>query len=204
MNRKAIVAVGLSALLWLSACGGTKNEPAQVAASAEKVAEPAADPGAPSSTETTAAPVTSTTATLPSDPPLGPTGPTDAVGPSDADFIAAGNALCAKFNAQAESVAQPTDPTPAAVGGYLDSLLALFRQQVGELRALPPSPGLAGPWTAILTTLDAEGAEIESAVARLKAGDASAMRDIGTNVTEGINSQFDAIGMTTCGSESGE
>jgi hypothetical protein len=197
MNRKMIVAVGLSALLCLSACGSTKKEADQVSASAEKAAEPASDTSAPASTDTTAAPTTSTTATPTTAAPS--TGPADA---TDAAFIAQGNALCAKFNDQADSVAQPTDTTPEAIGAYLDGLLTLYRQQVGQMKALTPSPTLAGQWAGILTTLDAEGAKIESAVTRLKAGDTSAMNDLSPSSTDDINAQFDAIGMTTCGSAS--
>ena len=200
MTRRTIVAVGVSALLCLStACGGSAKK--EVVASAEKASEPAETTvsTAPTTSQTSTRSSTSTTAD--SSPVTGAPAPTPSG--SDAAFVAKANALCQKFNDQSSAVEQPTATTPAALGAYLDSLLTLFHQQVGELKTLTPPSAMADRWASILVLVDAEEAKIVALVPRLKAGDQSALAELQSTSSDGINAQFDALGMTTCGSESG-
>ncbi len=126
-----------------------------------------------------------------------------AAGSSDADFAAQGNALCAKFNDQVAAVPQPTATTPAALGAYLDQALTLLDQQIAELKALTPPASASQAWTKVVPTIEAEQAQIKALVPRLKAGDTAAISEMQSISSDDINSQFDALGMTTCGSGSG-
>ena len=51
--------------------------------------------------------------------------------------------------------------------------------------------------------IDAQQVQIKALVARLKAGDTTALSQMQALSSDDINSQFDALGMTTCGSGSG-
>ena len=198
--KRTTVAVILCALLTVAgACGSSKKDTTATgdAASAEKPSETtvstASTDTTKASTTTTKAASTSTTAS--SGAP--------ASGSYDADFAAQANALCSKFNDQIAAVPQPTATTPAALGAYLDQALALLDQQIGELKVLTPPASATQAWAKVLQTIDAEQTQIKALIPRLKAGDTTAITEMQGISSDDINSQFDALGMTTCGSGSG-
>ena len=196
--KRTTVAIILCALLGVAgACGSSKKDTTATegaAASAEKPSEttvstaPSGSTGS-STTSTTAASTTTTAAAV------APAG-----GSTDEAFAAQGNALCKKFNDQVAAVPQPTATTPAALGAYLDQAVALLDQQIAELRALTPPASASAAWAKVLQTIDAERAQIQAVIPRLKAGDATAINEMQAISSDDINSQFDALGMTTCGS----
>ena len=199
--KRTTVAVILCALLAVAgACGSSKKDTTATgdAASAEKPSETtvstASTDTTKASTTTTKAASTSTTASSSGAP---------ASGSYDADFAAQANALCSKFNDQIAAVPQPTATTPAALGAYLDQALALLDQQIGELKVLTPPASASQAWAKVLQTIDAEQTQIKALIPRLKAGDTTAITEMQGISSDDINSQFDALGMTTCGSGSG-
>jgi hypothetical protein len=197
--KRTTVAVILCALLAVAgACGSSKKDTTATegAASAEKPSETTvstATPTTPEPTTTTTAPTTSTTTAS----------ATPVAGSSEADFAAQANALCSKFNDQVAAVPQPTETTPAALGAYLDQALSLLDQQITELKALTPPASVSPAWSKVLQTIEAEQAQIKALVPKLKAGDTAAISQMQSISSDDINSQFDALGMTTCGSGSG-
>ncbi len=154
-----------------------------------------------STTSTSAASGSSTTTAAPST--TASTVGAGASGATAAEFAAQANALCAKFDGQIAAVAQPTETTPAALGAYLDQALTLLDQQIAELKALSPPASVSTAWAKILQTIDAEQVQIEALIPRLKSGDATAITAMQAISSDDINAQFDALGMTTCGSGSG-
>jgi len=198
--KRTTMAVILCALLAVAgACGSSKKDTTATegaAASAEKPSETTE----PTTTSTTVAPTATTTA--PTTSTTAASG-TPAAGSDGADFANQANALCARFNDQVAAVPQPTVTTPAALGAYLDTALSLLDQQIAELKALTPPASISPAWTKVLQTIEAEQAQIKALVPKLKAGDTAAISQMQSISSDDINSQFDALGMTTCGSGSG-
>jgi hypothetical protein len=182
---------------------------------------PKANPGGPVgpsvttlSTGTTAASTSTTSA--PGSTAGSTTTPTTAAtgtsGTTLAAFDAAANAVCKKYSNLEAKVPSPdiggsTTPTAAQMqqaAAALSQVVALAQQETVDLRAVPrPAAESAKILAAIKANLDPVPA-VTTAIAELKAGNFAAAESTLDKVdSTNIDKQFDALGLKTCGSESG-
>ncbi len=196
--KRTMTAVGMAALLLLGTACSTSNAhsvDSGASASAEKPAELPAD-----TSSTTASEDPSSTTSPTSAASSSTTTPSTVTMSSEAEFISKINSMCIRFNDEGSALAQPTSTAPEAIGAYFDQALALFSQQVDQMKTLTPPPSLAAPWAKIIQAVDAQVARIQQYIPRLRAGDTTALQEMQNLSDDDVNAQFDAIGASDCGS----
>jgi hypothetical protein len=146
------------------------------------------DPSSSSATAATAAPTTGA--------------PTTTTTPAviKADYVQQANALCAEMNQKVKAL--PLYSTDAAVvAGEMEKGIAIVRDTLARLRALPMPAGDEATLEAYHAAIEANAAKADEVVAALRSGDGSRMAaadDALQADTKKVNAMATAYGETEC------
>lgn len=135
-----------------------------------------------------------------------PTSTTTSAGAAKATFLAQGNALCATMNQRSAAlgtVLQDPNSTPEQIATALDQSAAIVDESVAGLRALAQPPGDEAQLAAMYAGVDQLSATITQMSAAVRALDQATFSSLNDQLqaqTDTVNAEFNAYGLTTCGS----
>lgn len=122
-------------------------------------------------------------------------------GPSKAEYIAQGDALCVGVRHQLDAIPAPS--TATQIAAYLDRSLAINRGMLARLRSLTPPPGDEQAVRKVLSDFDGILAKGKSAEATAASGDDTAtdvaIKELAMSV-EKAGAEARAYGFKSCGS----
>ena len=176
MTRRLLIAA-LAAAIGLSACGG----PSEKKAAGVEV------------TTTTLAPTTTTTA---------PTTTTTKPAITKAAFVTQANAICKVMNDKSNALADPGEDIAKMTVGF-EQQKQIMIDALAQLRALPNPAGQEAAIEAIWAKVDTVVAEVDQAIAALKAGNLQKFMTLANQLdkdTNAANAASNAYGLTVCGS----
>lgn len=127
--------------------------------------------------------------------------------PSKASYIVKANALCAAYNLKVKALGEPVTGAGAqATGVYLGKAAALSAEETAKLQALPTPKGDKDTLVGLYARQASQVSELKAAVKALGANDTVSAEDSIKQLTDsgpGLDKDFDAYGLTACGSQSG-
>lgn len=127
--------------------------------------------------------------------------------PSKAGYIVKANALCAAYNLKVKALGEPVAGAGAkATGVYLGKAAVLSAEETTKLQALKTPKGDKDTLAGLYARQASQVSELKAAVKALGANDTvSAEASIKQLTDSGpqLDKDFDAYGLTACGSQSG-
>lgn len=122
---------------------------------------------------------------------------------SDAEFLAAGNAICAEMNASIAAIAESDGSAAAAdVSVRLEQTVEITATALAELRALPQPAGEGEQLTKLYADVEDLASLISQMGAAYVAGDQVELAEIqaaGQSLSQQVNADYIAFGLDTCG-----
>jgi hypothetical protein len=127
--------------------------------------------------------------------------------PSKASYDKQANAICQTFNSKLKSVGSAISSSSSGtqVASALTDAISVAEQGSAKLEALPKPSGDNTALNKAYAAQDAQVTQMKQLVAAIKQNDAAKAQstEAALNASnDPLNAQFDALGLTTCGSGS--
>jgi hypothetical protein len=129
-----------------------------------------------------------------------------ASGPTRAEFDTKANGVCAGYNFQEKALGPVDSSDTKALAAYLGEVAALGQAESSDLMKLRTPKRDRAAFERVLLAEQGEVTQAQQLAATLKAGDYTmAQKQLGAlrAQNESANLQFDALGLTACGSDAG-
>jgi hypothetical protein len=127
--------------------------------------------------------------------------------PTKADYDRQANAICQTINAKIKAFGSTISSTSSTqqVASELTKVVAVAEQGSAGLAALAKPDGQSAALDKVYAAQDAQVKEIQAFATALNQGDSAKAQSIENELNAGnapLNQEFDAVGLTTCGSGS--
>lgn len=127
-------------------------------------------------------------------------------GPTRAQFDTKANDVCAGYNVQEKALGPVDSSDDKALAAYLSKVAALGQAESSDLMKLRTPKRDRAAFERVLLAEQGEVTQAQQLAASLNAGDYTmAQKQLATlrSQNESTNQQFDALGLTACGSDAG-